>query len=87
MPNTKFVVLINPKSGGNVGAELLSNFHGILDYTKVYNLQEGGPKKALEDHCIKKYVLGVHRVGTMKITNEFQPHTAYKHQGFRSGLI
>ena len=42
---------------------------------------------ALEVNCIKKYVLGVHRVGTMKITNEFQPHTAYKHQGFRSGLI
>ena len=52
MPSTKFVVLINPKSGGNVGAELLSKFHGILDETKVYNLQDGGPKKALEDHCL-----------------------------------
>ena len=52
MPNTNFIVLINPKSGGNVGAELLSKFHGILDETKVYNLQEGGPRKALEDHCM-----------------------------------
>ena len=67
MPNTKFVVLINPKSGGNVGSELLSKFHGILDGTKIYNLQEGGPKKALEDHCMNNQDLESDRDGSFRM--------------------
>ena len=44
------MALVNPKSGGNVGSQLLERFKEILDDDKIYNLSEGGPRKALEDH-------------------------------------
>lgn len=45
-----FVALVNPKSGGNVGLQLLERFKGILDDDRVYNLAEVSPAKALQDH-------------------------------------
>ena len=52
MSGPVFVALVNPKSGGNVGASLLSRFKEILDEERVYNLSEdGGPKRALVEHC------------------------------------
>ena len=48
------VALVNPKSGGNVGSQLLERFKEILDEDKIYNLSNGGPKKALEDHGHKE---------------------------------
>jgi len=45
-----FLALVNPKSGGNVGSQLLERFKEILDEDKIYNLSKGGPRKALEDH-------------------------------------
>ena len=51
MSGPVFVALVNPKSGGNVGASLLSRFKEILDEERVYNLSEdGGPLKALQEH-------------------------------------
>jgi hypothetical protein len=49
-PPPVFVALVNPRSGGNVGANLLARFREILDDSRVYNLSEGGPKRALEEH-------------------------------------
>ena len=49
-----FLALVNPKSGGNVGTQLLERFKEILDENKIYNLSEGGPRKALEDHGHKE---------------------------------
>lgn len=49
-PGPVFVALVNPKSGGNVGATLLARFREILDSSRVYNLAEEGPKRALEEH-------------------------------------
>ena len=48
-----FVALVNPKSGGNLGHQLLSRFKEILKHDRVYNLADDehpGPAKALEDH-------------------------------------
>ena len=45
-----FLALVNPKSGGNVGVQLLERFKDILDDSHVYSLSDGGPKQALEDH-------------------------------------
>ena len=48
-----FVALVNPKSGGNLGQQLLSRFKEILKHDRVYNLADDehpGPAKALEDH-------------------------------------
>jgi len=45
-----FLALVNPKSGGNVGSHLLERFKEILDEDRIYDLSNGGPKKALEDH-------------------------------------
>lgn len=51
MSGPVFVALVNPKSGGNVGTQLLTRFKEILDEDRIYNLcEEGGPRKALEDH-------------------------------------
>lgn len=49
-PGPVFVALVNPKSGGNVGSTLLARFKEILDSSRVYNLAEEGPKRALEEH-------------------------------------
>jgi len=49
-----FLALVNPKSGGNVGTQLLERFKEILDENKIYNLSNGGPRKALEDHGHKE---------------------------------
>ena len=51
--NTTFIALVNPRSGGNMGAQLLNRFKEILGESRVYNLndeQNPGPKKALENH-------------------------------------
>ena len=45
-----FIALVNPKSGGNMGNQLLQRFKEILDDERVYNLSEGGPEKALTEH-------------------------------------
>lgn len=49
-----FIALVNPKSGGNIGNQLLQRFREIQKddpVVEVYNLsEEGGPRKALEDH-------------------------------------
>ncbi len=50
MSSPFFVALVNPRSGGNVGTALLSRFRDILDSSRVYNLDEGGPRRALEEH-------------------------------------
>ncbi len=53
MSGPVFVALVNPKSGGNVGNQLLNRFKEILDDDRVYNLCDEdnvGPRKALEDH-------------------------------------
>jgi len=49
-----FLALVNPKSGGNVGTQLLERFKEILDENKVYNLSDGGPRQALEEHGQKE---------------------------------
>jgi len=49
-----FLALVNPKSGGNVGTQLLERFKEILDENKVYNLSDGGPRQALEEHGHKE---------------------------------
>ena len=51
--NTTFIALVNPRSGGNMGAKLLNRFKEILGESRVYNLNDEenpGPKKALEKH-------------------------------------
>ena len=43
-----FLALVNPKSGGNVGSQLLERFRHILPPERVFNLSEdGGPGPAL----------------------------------------
>ena len=47
------VALVNPKSGGNIGNQLLEQFKEILPPSQVYNLVDEchpGPAKALNDH-------------------------------------
>ena len=66
MSGPVFVALVNPKSGGNVGASLLSRFKEILDEERVYNLSEdGGPKRALVEHCQTE---NLRIIGRLKIT-------------------
>lgn len=51
MSRHAFIALVNPKSGGNMGKQLLAKFKEVLDETRVYNLSEdGGPLKALQEH-------------------------------------
>ena len=51
MSRHAFIALVNPKSGGNMGRQLLAKFKEVLDETRVYNLSEdGGPLKALQQH-------------------------------------
>ena len=51
MSRHAFIALVNPKSGGNMGRQLLAKFKEVLDETRVYNLSEdGGPLKALQEH-------------------------------------
>ena len=51
MSGPVFVALVNPKSGGNVGTQLLGRFSEILNEDRVYNLSaDGGPGKALREH-------------------------------------
>ena len=46
-----FIALVNPKSGGNVGNQLLARFKEVLHESRVYNLVEDkGPSRALEEH-------------------------------------
>ena len=50
MSRNAFVALVNPKSGGNVGTALLAKFKEELDDSRVYDLSEGGPLRALQEH-------------------------------------
>jgi hypothetical protein len=50
MSGPVFIALVNPKSGGNVGVQLLERFKEIFNDDRIYNLSETGPKKALQDH-------------------------------------
>ena len=51
MSGPVFIALVNPKSGGNVGASLVNRFKEILDEDRVYNLSDdGGPERALQEH-------------------------------------
>ena len=63
------VALVNPKSGGNVGSQLLERFKEILDEDKIYNLSNGGPKKALEDHGHKENLrlIGEHNISKFSL--------------------
>ena len=61
-----FLALVNPKSGGNVGTQLLEKFKEILDENKIYNLSDGGPRKALEDHGHKE---NLRLIGEYKLYN------------------
>lgn len=50
MSRNAFVALVNPKSGGNVGGTLLAKFKEVLDEARVYDLSDGGPLRALQEH-------------------------------------
>ncbi len=51
MSGHMFIALVNPKSGGQVGASLVARFREILDDDRVYDLAEdGGPQRALREH-------------------------------------
>ena len=51
MSGPVFLALVNPKSGGNMGTQLLNRFSEILNEDRIYNLsEEGGPKRALQEH-------------------------------------
>ena len=65
-PPVVFLALVNPKSGGNVGTQLLEKFKEILDENKIYNLSDGGPRKALEDHGHKE---NLRLIGEYKLYN------------------
>ena len=40
MTKTTFIALVNPRSGGNMGAKLLNRFKEILGESRVYNLND-----------------------------------------------
>ncbi|XP_023246195.1 eye-specific diacylglycerol kinase isoform X2 [Copidosoma floridanum] len=51
IPNTSVtpvLVFINPRSGGNQGAKLLSKFQWLLNPRQVFDLTQGGPNMGLE---------------------------------------
>ena len=50
MSRQVFLALVNPKSGGQMGSNLLSRFRDILDDERVHDLTDGGPEKALRAH-------------------------------------
>ncbi|XP_044871540.1 diacylglycerol kinase zeta isoform X6 [Mauremys mutica] len=42
------LVFVNPKSGGNQGAKIIQSFMWYLNPRQVFDLNQGGPKEALE---------------------------------------
>ncbi len=50
MSRQVFLALVNPKSGGQMGSNLLARFREILEDERVHDLTEGGPEKALRVH-------------------------------------
>lgn len=50
MSRQVFLALVNPKSGGQMGSNLLARFKEILDEERVHDLTDGGPEKALRAH-------------------------------------
>ncbi len=51
MSRQVFLALVNPKSGGQMGSNLLERFREILDEERVHDLSDGGPEKALRAHA------------------------------------
>ena len=76
-PGPVFVALVNPKSGGNVGASLLTRFRENLDPSRVYNLAEEGPKRALEEHWGKPNLRIIGR-SFISHRTENSPHLSVK---------
>ena len=73
-----FVALVNPKSGGNLGHQLLSRFKEILKHDRVYNLADDehpGPAKALEDH---KNEENLRLIGILFFFNPLLSETAFE---------
>ena len=77
-PGPVFVALVNPKSGGNVGASLLARFRENLDPGRVYNLAEEGPKRALEEHWGKPNLRIIGRRSFISHRIESGPHLSVK---------
>ena len=50
MSRNAFVALVNKRAGGNVGSSLLAKFKEELDEGRVYDLSDGGPLRALQEH-------------------------------------
>jgi len=50
MSRNAFVALVNKRAGGNVGSSLLAKFKDELDEGRVYDLSDGGPLRALQEH-------------------------------------
>ena len=44
------MALVNKRAGGNVGSSLLAKFKDELDEGRVYDLSDGGPLRALQEH-------------------------------------
>lgn len=77
-PGPVFVALVNPKSGGNVGSTLLARFKEILDSSRVYNLAEEGPKRALEEHWGKPNLRIIGRRRSFQVSSFCPVHFAKK---------